>query len=323
VDDVVIPRFEDEVLAEERHDGRVPSLTRACCQTVGVESRADDDGVEFLSIDRGADKSGVAAAGSALPPDVLDGGRQPDPAAAGADVGDEGLGQSGIVDDCRVGGVQGGHALGMGFDAAQSVAVEHGQAGDAVGLCPFVDGGQAFDLDLVSGDDDLSALVDGDVVLIGEVEQQRDAATAESGLEAAGLVEALEDEAGIVSIDLANGDIQIDLAKIVKGGDASDLNGLDPNPQVMTSDTISQITDALGAISGKVNDTLTDALNDVHLLIELSGLIELLSGTLPGVNGKITVDATLGQLPGTDDTDPDIDTDLSILGVDAGAIINA
>src|SRR5699024_10726200 len=49
----------------------------------------------------------------------------------------------------------------------------------------------------------------------------------------------------------------------------------------------------------------------------------LLSGTLPGVNGKITVDATLGQLAGTDDTDPDIDTDLSILGVDAGAIINA
>jgi hypothetical protein len=112
-------------------------------------------------------------------------------------------------------------------------------------LCPFVDGGQAFDLDLVSGDDDLSALVDGDVVLIGEVEQQRDAATAESGLEAAGLVEALEDEAGIVSIDLANGDIQIDLAKIVKGGDASDLNGLDPNTQVLTSDTISQITDAV------------------------------------------------------------------------------
>src|SRR5699024_3500704 len=45
--------------------------------------------------------------------------------------------------------------------------------------------------------------------------------------------EALEDEAGIVSIDLANGDIKIDLAKIVKGGDASDLNGLDPNTQVL------------------------------------------------------------------------------------------
>src|SRR5699024_10958742 len=139
--------------------------------------------------------------------------------------------------------------------------------------------------------------------------------------------EALEDEAGIVSIDLANGDIQIDLAKIVKGGDASDLNGLDPNTQVLTSDTISQITgpvaDAIGALSGQVNDTLTDALNDVHLVIELPASIELLSGTLPGVNGKITVDATLGQLAGTDDTDPDIDTDLSILGVDAGAIINA
>src|SRR5699024_555459 len=97
--------------------------------------------------------------------------------------------------------------------------------------------------------------------------------------------EALEDEAGIVSIDLANGDIKIDLAKIVKGGDASDLNGLDPNTQVLTSDTISKITDAvadaLGALSGKVNETLTDALNDVHLVIELPASIELLSGTLP------------------------------------------
>src|SRR5699024_386821 len=132
--------------------------------------------------------------------------------------------------------------------------------------------------------------------------------------------EALEDEAGIVSIDLANGDIQIDLAKIVKGGDASDLNGLDPNTQVLTSDTISQITDAVAdavfALSGKVNATLTEALSHVHLVIELPDTIELLAGTLPGINCKSTANATLGQLTGTDDTDPDIDTDLAIHAVD-------
>src|SRR5699024_6490360 len=43
-------------------------------------------------------------------------------------------------------------------------------------------------------------LVDGDVVPIGEVEQQRDAATAESGLEAAGLVvETGVDDTGVVA----------------------------------------------------------------------------------------------------------------------------
>src|SRR5699024_3684037 len=137
--------------------------------------------------------------------------------------------------------------------------------------------------------------------------------------------EALEDEAGIVSIDLANGDIKIDLAKIVKGGDASDLNGLDPNTQVLTSDTISKITDAvadaLGALSGKVNDTLTDALNDVHLVIELPANISALG--FPAVDGKVTVDATLGQLAGTDDSDPTVDTDLSIGPVPVGSVLNA
>src|SRR5699024_8151360 len=75
-----------------------------------------------------------------------------------------------------------------------------GQVGDAVGSRPDVDGAQAFGLDSVGGDDELCALVDGDVVLIGEVEQQRDAAAAESGLEAAGLVvETCMDDTGVVA----------------------------------------------------------------------------------------------------------------------------
>lgn len=129
--------------------------------------------------------------------------------------------------------------------------------------------------------------------------------------------EKLEDESGIASIDLATGDIKIDLAKIVKGADATDLNGLDPNTQVLTSDTISSITtavaDALGTLTGKVTETLTDALNDVHLKINLPAEIRALFVTV--ASGNITVDATLGQLAGTDESDPTITTDMDLLGV--------
>ncbi|MDN5552328.1 MAG: choice-of-anchor G family protein, partial [Brevibacterium sp.] len=129
--------------------------------------------------------------------------------------------------------------------------------------------------------------------------------------------EKLEDESGIASIDLATGDIKIDLAKIVKGADATDLNGLDPNTQVLTSDTISSITtavaDALGTLTGKVTETLTDALNDVHLKINLPAEIRALFVTV--AIGNITVDATLGQLAGTDESDPTITTDMDLLGV--------
>ncbi|GAA1846787.1 hypothetical protein GCM10009813_06110 [Brevibacterium marinum] len=137
--------------------------------------------------------------------------------------------------------------------------------------------------------------------------------------------EALEDQSGIVSIDLESGDIKIDLAKIVEGGNGEDLNGLDPNTQVLTSDTISKITtavaDALGELTGKVTETMTEALNEVHLVIELPASIELLN--VGAANGKVTVDATLGQLAGTDNTDPIVDTDLSLLGVPVGTVLNA
>lgn len=128
--------------------------------------------------------------------------------------------------------------------------------------------------------------------------------------------EKLEDKSGIVSIDLASGKIAIDLAKVVEGGNGEDLNGLDPNTQVLTSDTISKITtavaDALGELTGTLTDTLTDALNNVHLKIELPAEIRAL---LPLAKGEIVIDATLGQLAGTDDTDPKISTTLDLLGI--------
>lgn len=135
--------------------------------------------------------------------------------------------------------------------------------------------------------------------------------------------EKLEDDAGIVSIDLKNGDIKIDLAKVVKGENGEDLNGLDPNTQVLTSETIGKITDAvadaLGALSGKFNETLKDGLNAAHAKISLPA-----KGSLAGIpaDGKINIDATLGQLAGTGEGDPEITTDLKVAGIDLGSLIN-
>lgn len=135
----------------------------------------------------------------------------------------------------------------------------------------------------------------------------------------------LADKSGIVSIDLKTGKIKIDLAKVVEGGNGEDLNGLDPNTQVLTSETISKITtavsDALGALTERVNDTVSDALNKVHLKIELPAEIRAL---VPLVEGNIIVDATLGQLAGTDTTAPKVSTDMNLLDIiPVGDLLNA
>ncbi|MGV2481728.1 UNVERIFIED_CONTAM: hypothetical protein IGO34_33565, partial [Salmonella enterica subsp. enterica serovar Weltevreden] len=77
----------------------------------------------------------------------------------------------------------------------------------------------------------------------------------------------------------------------------------------------------LGALSGRVNETLTEALNDVHVKIELPGRISALG--VPAVTGTVTVDATLGQLAGTDSSQPTVTTDLSLLGVPVGTVLGA
>ncbi|WP_133066505.1 choice-of-anchor G family protein [Brevibacterium aurantiacum] len=136
--------------------------------------------------------------------------------------------------------------------------------------------------------------------------------------------EKLADKAGIVSIDLKNGDIKIDLAKVVNGENGEDLNGLDPNTQVLTSETIGKITDAvaeaLGTLGGKFNETLKDGLNDAHAKISLPA-----EGSVAGIpaDGKIDIDATLGQLAGTGEGGPKVTTDLNVAGIDLGDLINS
>ncbi|MGO2036371.1 MAG: choice-of-anchor G family protein, partial [Brevibacterium sp.] len=150
----------------------------------------------------------------------------------------------------------------------------------------------------------------------------------------------LTDDKRLVSVDLEEGDIKIDLAKVVKGENAEDLNGLDPNTQVLTDATIGTITtalaDALGSLTERVNIALAGdpdapagseesrgALDNVHLVIKLPASISLLGQT---VNGGVTVDATLGQLAGSDTTPPTVTTDLriTVLGqtVNPGQVLN-
>ncbi|SMY03110.1 hypothetical protein BAURA63_03734, partial [Brevibacterium aurantiacum] len=143
--------------------------------------------------------------------------------------------------------------------------------------------------------------------------------------------EELADKAGIVKINLSTGKINIDLSKVVGGTDATNLNNLDPNTQVLTADTITEITDAvaeaLGTVTGKLTKTLRDALNNVAVTIELPAHIEALGGTIAKADGKVTVEATLGQLTGIDKTKPTVDTDLKLklllVTIDAGDILNA
>lgn len=96
--------------------------------------------------------------------------------------------------------MQRGYALGIRLRLKQSVAVEKFNIGDAIRSGTSMDSIQAFHLDVVRRNNDLSALFECDIVFACEVEQQRDTSPAEQSLETAGLiVEACMNNAGIVA----------------------------------------------------------------------------------------------------------------------------
>ncbi|MGP5717781.1 choice-of-anchor G family protein, partial [Brachybacterium tyrofermentans] len=129
------------------------------------------------------------------------------------------------------------------------------------------------------------------------------------------LAEPLVDENELVSIDLANGTISVDLQKL---GGADGLNGLPANTELLDSDTIGLITgavtEALGTVSTRAGDVLVDdVLNTVGLTIELPADVSLLGGSAATVD--IVVETTIGQLAGTAEGEPTIDIDGSLLGI--------
>lgn len=110
---------------------------------------------------------------------------------------------------------------------------------------------------------------------------------------------------GLVSIDLATGDITVDLEQLVEGG----LNGQPANTEVLNGEMaglITQgVTEALGSLTTKVGEVLTPIVNDAEVTIDLG-----LSGGIPVVlNADVTaqVQTTLGQLAGSDDTEPTVE----------------
>ncbi|WOF22674.1 choice-of-anchor G family protein [Microbacterium betulae] len=121
----------------------------------------------------------------------------------------------------------------------------------------------------------------------------------------------------IVVIDLESGLVTVQLENLVDGG----LNGQDPNTEVLSSEAVSAVTtavsDALGSVTGKVTEAVTEVLDLTGVLISLdvdvSADLGILIGTIPVASGAVTIDTTLGQLAGTDTTDPVIDADLSVL----------
>lgn len=181
----------------------------------------------------------------------------------------------------------------------------------------------------------LEALAEIDVDLLLAQLEITDAEIGINGLDAALtdlsetlLVEPLEDENGLVSIDLSTGVINVDLEQVYADSHGvEDLNGLDPNTQLLDSTTISGITtavaDALGTLSTKVTDGVEDVLNNTEVVLDLGAELSLLDPLPLNSNIDITVDTTLGYLAGTSDEEPVIDADGNLLGIPLDSLTNA
>ena len=133
--------------------------------------------------------------------------------------------------------------------------------------------------------------------------------------------EPLVDPNGIVSIDLANGTIAVDLAAATTAGS---LNGLDANTELLDTETTipnisSAIAQALGSLTTKVTEGVTEVLNETSVTLELNATLSYL---INNTAATITLDTTLGQLAGTGTGTPtvEIDVDGGVLDVILGLL---
>ncbi|OAN36506.1 choice-of-anchor G family protein, partial [Microbacterium sp. H83] len=146
------------------------------------------------------------------------------------------------------------------------------------------------------------------------------------------LLEPLENTTGSVLVDLSDGTISVDLARIlVETGQGADLNSLPANTDVLSAATIAAIqqgiTSALTgthpeSLNGKISsilDTTLDALQativvGVDLTNPLTG-IDLLSGA-------VTIRGSLAQFAGTATPAPTVTTDIALAGLNIGLLLN-
>ncbi|MGP5132566.1 choice-of-anchor G family protein, partial [Brachybacterium tyrofermentans] len=149
-----------------------------------------------------------------------------------------------------------------------------------------------------------------------------DAALAEAS--ASLLAEPLVDSSGLVSIDLAEGTISVDLQRIA-GADG--LNNLPANTELLDADTIGLITgavtDALGTVTTRVGDILVDdVFNNVGLTVEIPAEVAAIGGLIRA-DVSIVVDGTLGEFAGTAEGEPTVDIDGNLLGIiDLGDLLD-
>ncbi len=196
--------LDEEVVAGERHDPRIRLEARGACQAVRLQAGAGDDEVEgagvlgHLRLDPGHRERDPHFVAHGVEPGDL--GVVLDAPAGGEHVVAERLGQGDEVDDRGVRGVEGEDTADVGLDLAHLVPVEECDVRHAVGARTLVDLLQPVDLERGVGDDELAALVVGDAVDGGVLDEHLHTPPAQLRLEAARLVvEAGVHDAGVVA----------------------------------------------------------------------------------------------------------------------------
>ncbi|MDO9377759.1 MAG: choice-of-anchor G family protein [Nocardioidaceae bacterium] len=146
------------------------------------------------------------------------------------------------------------------------------------------------------------------------------------------LAQPLVSDNGLVSINLADGTISVDVAKLVKGPNGQDLNGLAANTSLFTEATIDAltdgVTDALGNLAPRVTEAVRTALNTTSLTVAIPVRLSLLSviGSPVTANTTIRLTGTLAQFAGTGPAPAPVVTGGVTLGaitVPAGTILSA
>ncbi|WP_372984547.1 choice-of-anchor G family protein [Microbacterium sp.] len=146
------------------------------------------------------------------------------------------------------------------------------------------------------------------------------------------LTEPLENTTGSVLVDLSDGTISVDLAQIlVETGAGADLNSLPANTPVLSATTIAAIqqgiTSALtgthpNSLNGKVATILDSTLDSLAVTLTVGvDLTNPLTG-IDLVSGDVTIAGSLAQFAGTATPVPTVTTDISLAGLNIGALLN-
>ncbi|WP_285727246.1 choice-of-anchor G family protein, partial [Psychromicrobium xiongbiense] len=137
----------------------------------------------------------------------------------------------------------------------------------------------------------------------------------------------LQNTTGSVKVNLADGSIQVDLAKILLESGTGDINSLPPNTQVLSAPVITAIlngvTDSINGLSTTVVNLTKTALNNLDVTLNLG----LQAQALATATGSLVVSGKLADFAGTSGNAPTVATTLAVnvlgLGiVDLGPTLN-